>query len=354
MNASKPTSADGFSLLELIVVIVVMMIVFTAVFTLMQSSLRASATTYETTDAQQALRVAHEAISRDLYSAGDGLLGINDVRVPTPFLRNYLSSQTAAVLDPDADGFARLPLVLSDDNIPANTALLNAPAAFARTGSDRLTIITEDASWTPLALAAGAVSASGATITVAPVDVSKFAVSEIYYLSNGVAAAFGTVTSTGATTVNFAAGDVYGLNQPNAAGGFFSRVCAAGTLPTTLKRMRLTHYFLTDTGLLLRRVFGVSGRGHSDAVIAEHITALDFRYIVNLEDAGGALRQPVTQLATLQEQDATRQVETRVSAETVKPLLNSGQRATFTATQQISIRNLQFREAPQPTSGVIE
>jgi prepilin-type N-terminal cleavage/methylation domain-containing protein len=355
MNALKSQKrAAGFSLLELMVVIVVFLIVLTAVFTLMQTSLRSSATTYETSDAQQALRFAHEALSRDLYSAGDGLIGINDVRAPVGFVRNYLSSQTAAALDPDGDGFTRLPLVLSDDNLPANTALISAPSGFALTGSDRLSMLQEDAAFTPIALPVGGVSANGATITMLAVDAARFGVGEIYYLTDGATAAFGCVTSTTATTVEFAAGDVYGLNQPNATGGFFSKVSANGAVATTLKRMRLTHYFLTDTNLLARRAFGVAGRGHTDAVIAEHIAALNFRYIIDLSDAGGALRQPVTQLSTAQEQNAARQVEANIAAETAKPLQHNNQRATFTAAQQIALRNLQFREAQQPVSGVIE
>ena len=345
---------DGFSLFELMLVIVVMMIVFGAVFSLMQSSLRSSVANYEMSDAQQALRIAHEAISRDLYSAGDGLIGITEVRVPVAFLRNYVSSQSVATLDPDADGFAGLPLVLSDDNLPANTALLNGPAAFALTGSDRITMLAEDRSFSPLSLAPGAIVPSGETITVAPADIGNFSNGEIYFLSNGTAAALGTVTGIAATSISFSVSDIYGLNQPGAANGFFSQVSLNGTLPTTLKRMRLVHYYLTDSGLLVRRAFGVRGAGHVDSVIAEHIAALNFRYLLNLNDAGGNLRQPVTQLATQQEQNAARQIETTVTAETVKPMLNSGQRATFTASQQITIRNLQFREAQQPTSGVIE
>jgi hypothetical protein len=223
-----------------------------------------------------------------------------------------------------------------------------------RAGTDRLTILQNDATFTPLSLAAGAVTSGGATINVSAADIGKFAPGEIYFLTNGSAAAFGTVTGISGLSVNFNNGDTYGLNQGNSANGFFSFVSANGTLPATLKRMRLINYSVTDTGLLLRRAFGVQGRGHTDSIIAEHITALDFRYILNLSDAGGALRQPVTQPLTVLEENSVRQVEANIAAETQRPLQNTGQRANFSAAQQISIRNLQFREAPQPTSGVIE
>lgn len=344
----------GFSLLELLVVLVVMSIIFTAVFTLLRSSVQASATTYETTDAQQALRLAQAAVSRDLYGAGDGLTGVSDVRVPLAFTRNYLSRKPDAELDPDADGFVRLPLVLSENDLPANVPVLNAPSGFIRAGTDRLTLLQIDASFTPLSLASAAVSANGETVNVASSDVSKFTVGEIYYLSNGASAAFGTVTSITGTQVKFSAGDTYGLNQPNAAAGFFSFVNAFGTVPTTLARLRIIHYFVTDRGLLLRRALGVRGRGQADSVIAEHIINFNLRYFLDLTNADGTLQQPVTDLTTAQQQSAVRQVEVSLTAETARPLQHSGQRATFTATQQISVRNLKFRDAQQPVAGVIE
>ena len=347
-------SNAGFSLLELVVSIAVMTVVFGAVFTLMHSSIQSSASNYETTDAQQALRIVHEATSRDLYSAGDGLIGINDIRVPLGFAQNYLSSQSAAALDPDGDGFVRLPLVLSDDNLPAATALINGPSGFARAGSDRLTIMQEDIAFTPLPLPVGAVAPSGASVSVTAADIGKFTTGEVYFMTNGSVAAFGAVTGIFGLTVNFAGGDALGLNQPNAANGFFSRVSANGTVAVTLKRMRLIHYYLTDTGLLARRVFGTRGGAYSDSVIAEHITALDFRYVLDLANPDGSLQQPVAQLDTEARQNAVRQVETAVTAETARPLQHSGQRASFTASQQICVRNLQFREAAQPGGGVIE
>jgi type II secretory pathway pseudopilin PulG len=336
------------------VAIAVMGIVFAAIFTLMQSSIRASTTTLETTDTQQGLRIAHEAISRDLYSAGDGLIGINNIRLPLGFMQNYLSSQSASVLDPDADGFVQISLISSDDNVPAGKVLVNGPAGFLRTGTDRLTILQIDPSFTQLSLPAGNLSANGSQITISPADAGRFSTGEIYYLSNGTTAAFGTVTSVGGTQVNFAAGDTYGLNQTGATNGFFSLVSNAGTLSATLLRMRLIHYYVTDTGLLVRRIFGIPNAGHQDSVIAEHVTALDFRYLVNLNNPDGTLRQPLSQLVTTEERNSVRQVEVAITLETTRPLPHNGQRANFTARQQITVRNLQFREALQPTSGVIE
>jgi prepilin-type N-terminal cleavage/methylation domain-containing protein len=355
---NKPDSparrAAGFSLLELMVVIAVMSVIFVAVFQLMHSSLRASAVTYETTDAQQALRIAHEALSRDLYSAGDGLTGITDVRVPLAFARNYLSSQPDTLLDPNADGFTQLTIITSDDNVPAGTALIGAPSGFVRPATDRISLLSRDTSFTPISLAAADIISSGATITVAAADIGRFTVGEIYYLSNGTNGALGMVTSISANSVNFAAADPYGLNQPSAANGFFSMISANGTIATTLSRMQLIHYFVTDTGLLVRRAFGVRGRGHTDSVIAEHITTLNFRYVLNLTNPDGTLQQPVSLLAAAPQLSAVRQVEFNVTAETVRPMQNTGQRASFNATQQISIRNLQFREAQQPGAGVVE
>ena len=356
MAARNPTASSvaGFTLFELLVSMVVMAIIFTSVFALLRSSVQAGATAYETADAQEALRLSQAAISRDLYGAGDGLMGVSDVRVPLSFARTYLTRRPDAELDPDADGFVKLPLIMSDNDLPANVPLVNAPSGFARAGTDRLTLLQIDASFTPLSLATGTVSANGETINIAASDVAKFTVGEIYYLSNGTSAAFGTVTNIVGAAVKFSNGDAYELNKPNAAQGFFSFVTDSGTLPVTLARMRIVHYFVTDRGLLMRRAWGVRGRGQADGVIAEHITNFNLRYFLDLTNAGGTLQQPVAALLTEQQQNAVRQLEISLTAETARPLQHNGQRATFTATQQISIRNLKFRDAQQPIAGVVE
>ncbi|MGH9944278.1 MAG: hypothetical protein ACRD9R_18180, partial [Pyrinomonadaceae bacterium] len=106
----------------------------------------------------------------------------------------------------------------------------------------------------------------------------------------------------------------------------------------------------------------------TDGVIAEHLSDLQFRYALNLRDANGNIQQPVPRLTQAQ-LDKVRQVEVTVTAETAHNVLHGGEqstndntqnddtvssdgkRARVTMTSSTSIRNMQFREALQPTSG---
>jgi hypothetical protein len=280
--------------------------------------------TYEMTDAQESLRTAQEYISRDLIVAGDRLRGLNNICVRSGFVANFLTLNPGST--DCGGGMVNLPLVQSDDNVPANTpVLMTNPAVkvrFSPTLTDRINILQVDSTFTPLTVAANAITASGGSITI-------------------------TAKDAGTGILSFATGDSYGLNQA-VAGGPISMVSAGGTLPVSIMRMRIIHYFINQNGLLIRRVFGVNGGvGHFDSVIAEHVTSIQFRYLLNFPGANVAAEQPVAQLLTAEQQIAVRQVEVSVTTETVHPLPN-GSRQPITMTTTTSVRNLQFLETQQP------
>ena len=85
----------GFSLVELVIAISVMMIIGGAVISLSHGALKVSTTTYELTDAQEGVRAAQEYINRDLTNAGDGLNSLNNIRIRSGFVTNYLSKNTS-------------------------------------------------------------------------------------------------------------------------------------------------------------------------------------------------------------------------------------------------------------------
>ena len=90
-DASQGRSQRGFSVIELLVATTVMLVVIAAIFSLMGSSIKVATAAYEMTDAQQNLRTAHEFINRDLMNAGDGLKSIDEIRIPEPFMRSYIT-----------------------------------------------------------------------------------------------------------------------------------------------------------------------------------------------------------------------------------------------------------------------
>jgi prepilin-type N-terminal cleavage/methylation domain-containing protein len=342
---------SGFSVMELLVVLTIMLVLMTSVFALMKDSTVISMVTYEMTDAQESLRTAQEYLNRDLIVAGDRLRGLNNICVRANFVANFLTQNPGST--PCGGGTVNLPLLQSDDDVPAGTSvLLTNPAVNVRSSpvaTDRINILQLDSSFAPLTVSAGFITPNGGSITIAGADIDRFNVGEIYFISSSKGATFGAITAknTGTGVLSFTTGDPYGLNE-SVDGGPLSMISNGGTLPVSIMRMRIVHYFINHNGLLIRRVFGVSGGvGHSDSVISEHAVGLQFRYFLNLTAANGSAEQPVTQLLTAAQQIAVRQVEITVTTETVHPM-PSGSRQAITMTTTTSVRNLQFIETQQP------
>ncbi len=353
--SSKVDNQTGFTVVEMLLSITVILIIASAVFSLMRDSMKVAATTFEMTDAQEGLRTAQEYLNRDLMNAGDGLNSINNIRVARGFTVNFLALNP--VDDSSYAGMVALGIVTSDDNTAQNTPVLGTnPAVNVRWNpvpsdqTDRISILQIDPSFTPITLDAGDISSNGSSVTIAAADVGRFQPGEIYFISSTNGATFGTVTNiTNTPSLSFAAGDPFGLNSPG-NGGPINVVSAGGTLPTSLMRIRIIHYYVNANGILRRRVFGVSGAGFTDSLITENVISTQFRYLLSLRDAGGNVVQPQTQLTTSDHQLALNQVEVTITAETTRVIQNNSRQrlTTFTST---SVRNLQFRGALQPTAG---
>lgn len=357
---TKRVSESGFSLIELMIVMIVMLIVMGAIFTLMKSSLDTSNATYELTDSQENLRIAHEYLNRDIIAAGDGLNGINNIQVAQGFVNAYLAQ--TIVTDPTKPGYVNLPILASDYNVPGTVVVAGAnPATNVLGGTDRITILAVDSTFTPsISIAAGGITSYGATVKVAASDGNRLQVGEIYCFTSQSGAAFGAITAistAGATsTLSFSSASSYGLNQPVSTGPI--NLAGAGnasgisTQAVSIMRVKIIHYYINSSKQLCKRVFGVAGAGFTDNLVAEHITDLSFRYILGLTNADGSVQQPVNQLTTSPQQVAVRQVETSITAETTHPTnFQNSTHAQQTMTTTASVRNLQFRQAQQPQSG---
>ena len=351
---------DGFSMMELLVSLVTMTVVVGASLALIGSSIKFAHSTYNMTDAEQGLRTAHEMINRDLVTAGDGMKGIGKITTPIAFVQNYLTR--TPVLNGSDMTHGDVGLVTSDDNIPANIAVPQASSAVNfQTGSDRISMLVKDTSFPDVSVAAAKISQVGSNtnIVVLSGDINKFQVGEIYAIVSQDAT-FGVVSAvnTATFTVTLTNGDVYSINQT----GPTSPVYAVAQLnPTTLisaqavaiVRLQLIQYYVDSSGLLHRRVFGIKGAGFADSIVAEHVTNLQFRYMTNISDANGFVKQPI-RVITSAEQTAVREIETNISVETVRAVnattngnANSG-RQSISQTTATTVRNLQFRQALSP------
>lgn len=346
----------GFSLLEVLVAVAVMIVVTGAIFALMRDSVKSSKASLEMSDGQQSSRTGQEFINRDLMNTGDGLDSISDIRVPQNFVSNYLTRNP--ITDASTPGIIKLGLITTDNDVIANTAVLGtAPLVTVRANpvfTDRISILQMDRNFVPITLAAGAINPVDGSIAINPTDIGLFAAGEIYFISSAAGSMFATVTDrVGVGTANpslvFAEGDAFGLNSVG-AGANLDVITASATLPASLCRMKIIHYYVNSNGLLMRRVFGTRNAGFVESAISEHVVSLQFRYFMNMRDVNGNMIQPRAQLTTSQQQVETRQVEVTVTVETPHTLQN-GQRQQITMTTSTSVRNMQFRRSQQPTAG---
>lgn len=338
----------GFSLMELMVVMVIMLVIMSSVFSLLRGTISNAAANYEMTVAGQSLRNAQEYISRDVLIAGDGFKGVSNVWLPTKFVADYLTVRTAAVLDPSGSGFITVGSIISDNNIPTNTAVKNSnPAMKILAGSDRMTLFAADATFPSVDVAAGAVDTNKGQISIPASRISDFTVGEVYYITSGGTGAFGTVTQvdTKKNQIFWAEGDALRLNRFGATGALGVGT-NNGADPSSLRRVQIVNYFLSDDGKLMRRAFGIKGAGFIDSVIAEHLTALKFRYTLKPAADGKILDEPQSQLA-LSEATLVRMIEPHMTVETANAL-PSGAKSSVDGITQLGVRNIQFLEAPVP------
>ncbi len=120
---------SGFTIMELMVTLVLTLIVLSAAFALLRGSISSANTNFETTTAQQNMRNAQEFITRELLTAGDGLQGINFIWIPTSFATQMLTSRSTASMDPGAAGYISPGAIISDDDVPAGTAVTHGATA---------------------------------------------------------------------------------------------------------------------------------------------------------------------------------------------------------------------------------
>lgn len=349
MHLSPTQNQRGFSVLEMTLAVAVMLILTAGIVSLMKSSMNIAAANYEMTDAQENLRTSQEYISRDLMNAGDGLKSISVVRLPQTFVTSYLTlNPIIDPLDGMPTGIINFGILTSDNNLPASTSVIGAsPATTYRTGTDRQTIIEIDPQFVPIT--PSSISSDGITVTL-PIgtNMSPFTVGEIYYITSASGGTFGAVTAKNATsrTLTFGTGDTYGLNLTGTSNNI-KVISNSGVLSTALQRMMIIHYYVDASGFLVRRIFGVSGAGFRDSIIAEHVLNVQYNYSLETTDANGNVVQPTATLTTKAQRLGVRSVEVTVTVETPHVLQNNA-RSQLATTTSTSMRNMQFRQATQP------
>lgn len=333
--------------MELIIVMVIMLVILAGVFSLMRSAITTANANYEMTTATQGMRNAQEFITRDILTAADGLKGISNVWLSTQFVTRYLTNRTTGEVDPSGSGFVGVGAIVSDNNVPAGVAVRDSnPAMTILPITDRITFLAKDPSFIAIPIASSDLNLSNGDIQIPNSRMGDFTVGEIYFLTNGVDAAFGTVTNVnnGANKIRWGNGDSFGLNSTGNNGPM--RTVSASGSQMNLMRVNITQYFVDSQGKLMRRVFGVKSRGLIDNVVAEHVLTLQIRYILNPTETSVILDQP-QETFNLDQATIVRTIEISLSIETAYEL-HDGQKKQVDGTTQIGVRNIQFLEAAVP------
>lgn len=334
-------------MIELIIVMVLTLIIMAATFTLLRGTITTANNNYEMTSAQQGLRISQEYLARDILTVGDGVKSIGLIWMPTRFVTDYLTARTAASLDPTNRGYVSIGAVTSDNNVPAGKNVPGAsPATTVKERTDRLTLLTTDRNFASIDLGVADVNSGTGYITVPALRFADFRVGEVYFLTNGMAGTFGTITTLdpGNSRIYWANGDAYGLNRIGPSGGMNS--VSGGGQPMTLSRVQIIHYFIDASDRLVRRVFGVQQNGFIDNVVAEHIVTMQFRFILKPAVETTILEQPKEQI-DFSEAALVRMIEPSISVQTAYNL-QDGQRGQVDGLTQVGVRNIQFLEAPVP------
>ena len=185
--------------------------------------------------------------------------------------------------------------ILYEDNTLVSSA--GGAAAPALNGAP----VTQAAPSVPVC--AGAISATGLTVTLAPAcftlpgGVTPITVGDLIMFQNANGTALEYVTGIAGQTLTFAAGDPAGLNQTGLPNGTITDL-AVGATPTTISRVWLITYYVDAVTIptrpqLVRQVnypnFPVAAPAYPPQSIAEVIENLTFSYdITNSSAAVGA------------------------------------------------------------------
>ncbi len=252
----------GFSLIELLVAVSLMLIVMSSVFEALNPAHGSFRVEPETADLQQRLRVASDALSHDLLTAGSGL-------------------DQGANPGPLTDFFAPV--------LPLRQGRRNADAAGSFKNST-ITLLSIDAGAQQTTIAQPLL-ASSATVLVNHDAGCPPADPNCGFRSNSTVIVF---DDTGAY-------DTYTVTRVDAAGLHLQHNMrdAAKIYPANIARIAAATsrtYFLksdpaTDTFQLMR----YDGDGAADAPVADHVVGLSFRYFGDPQPP--AIRRPITETA---------------------------------------------------------
>jgi prepilin-type N-terminal cleavage/methylation domain-containing protein len=309
----------GFTLIELMVSMgIVVSVVAIATDALMQAEHVTTMVAYEA-NTQENLRAGMHFMVRDLTQAGEG---IPQGGISLPYTAtSAVNRPGTATTFPAA--YITLPAITPGSQIGQLATSINPATNATLTGiaTDVINIIYADNVLVDTAghylysypvvqaapsapVCAGTISATGASVTLAPACFTMPGVTNpittgnliMFHNQNGTALEY--VTSVAGPTINFAGGDPAGLNQTGLANGTVAKLATAPGVfpPTTITRVWMVTYYINSTTAtdpqLIRQVnypnYPAAAPANPPQAIADDIENLSFSYdITDSTDPAG-------------------------------------------------------------------
>jgi prepilin-type N-terminal cleavage/methylation domain-containing protein len=302
----------GFSLIELMVSMgIVVTVVAIATGTLMQAEHATTAVAYEA-NTQENLRAGMHFMVRDLMQAGEGIPQ-GGVSLPYTGATSAITRPGTATTFPVA--YTTLPAITPGYLAGQLATSLNPVSGATLTGiqTDIINIIYADnvlkdtagnylysypvvqaAPSTPVC--AGAINATGASVTLAPAcfimpgATNPITTGNLIMFHNQNGTALEYVTSVAGPVINFAAGDPAGLNQTGKTFGTVANLATAPGVfpPTIITRVWMVTYYIDATNpqdpQLIRQVnypnYPAGAPVNPPTAIADDVENLAFSYAI--------------------------------------------------------------------------
>jgi hypothetical protein len=280
---------------------------------------------------QQTMRVAMNAVSRDIVMAGTGLPSGG---IPVPHGTN-----STALSRPGVGGT----LPTANNVLAILTPGDSAGPTVAAVQTDALTIVSidqESPSWS-----VSAINAAGTEIDFVQdvrTGTAQLFEDDVLLITNVNGSVFGCVTgvSESESQANFADADALDINQPNAQfGNIKSLANPDGTYPpTTATRVMIITYYLDNSVAAHPRLMR-SVNAQPPQIAVEDLENLQFSFdLFDFQTDTESSNQPTTSSP-----NQIRSVNVQINGRSPQTLRSSGEYYRFGLVSKINVRNATFR-----------
>ncbi len=290
--ADKNRRTQGFTIIELLVSLIIFTIVTGSLWGVLRVAQQGRSVVNQQTQLAKNVRVGLNLIGRDTYNAGYGYPLKNTV-----VLRDNRISTLLGVPNDFDTTRDTVPPIIAGNQITPNTY-----NTLPNIKTDQVTFLFKDSTFNLVGTGINAVSQplniNAATTTGGGIDEivpisgvnSSCRVNDIYLVTGNTGSTLGLATAlNGTNAVQFSNGDVLGFNQTGAGNPLRSI-----TIPASIIRVKMTTYFVTSDGILMRREFAnvppeVPAVGFVDEPLVYNVEDFQIQYVM---DNGTLLDNP--------------------------------------------------------------